>query len=180
MARYIMSVVAQDRSGIISELSGALAGLNGNIEAANQKVLVGYFEMMFLFSIDDTVTIQQIEERIQTEVKEPVHIYITNYQEVEIKDARTGTFIITLIGPDKPGILYRLTQYLASKLINIDDLQCNNIDGEFVVICQVSLPLELDLYMIQTDLEEMGKSMNFSTHIQHENIFVATNEIDIL
>jgi hypothetical protein len=46
-----------------------------------------------------------------------------------------------------------------------------------VAICQVSVPAELDVGMLQADLEASGRDMHFTAHMQHENVFVATNEL---
>jgi glycine cleavage system transcriptional repressor len=177
MTEYILSIAARDRSGIVAELSGALFELGGNILAATQTVLHDYFAMMILCALDDAVGIEDIRNKLSQRVSADLNLYVTERLPALTPPAHTETFIITLIGPDKPGILHTLTRYLASKQINIDDLHCQITDGQFVVICQVSVPAELDVGMLQADLEESGRHMQFTAHMQHENVFVATNEL---
>jgi len=177
MTEYILSIATRDRPGIVAELSGALFDLSGNILAAAQTVLQGYFTMMILCTVKGAASPEDLRRKVVERVPTDLNVYVTERQPAPITAPKTETFIITLVGPDKPGILYSLTRYVASRCINIDDLYCRATEGEFVVICQVSVPSEIDFVMLQADLEESGRKNGFSAHLQHENVFVATNEI---
>jgi glycine cleavage system transcriptional repressor len=177
MTEYILSIAARDRSGIVAELSGALFELGGNILSASQTVTHNYFAMMILCAMDDAIGTEEIRNKLAHRVSAGINIYVTERQPALTAPGHTETFIITLIGPDKPGILHALTSYLASRQINIDDLHCQATEGEFVAICQVSVPAELDVGMLQADLEARGRDLRFTAHMQHENVFVATNEL---
>ena len=178
MIRYIMSITAQDRAGIVAGVSEALVELGGNVEAASQTVHQGYFAMIILCAFDGTVDVEEMSGRVRGHAGDDLHVYITEHKARPV-EASGGeqSFIITSIGPDKPGILHALTSYLASKKINIDDLYSCVENGEFVVICQVSVPEALDVSMLQMDLETVGQERGFTASMQHENIFVATNEL---
>ncbi len=177
MVEYILSVAARDRSGIIAELSGALFELGGNILSATQTVLHDYFAMIILCAMDESVNPEDIRNKFDQRIGSEFNLYIAKRQPATIGPGQTRTFIITLIGPDRPGVLHALTNYLASKQINIDDLRCQTTEGEFLVICQVSVPEELDVDALQADLEASGRKLKFTAHMQHENVFVATNEL---
>jgi glycine cleavage system transcriptional repressor len=177
MVEYILSVAARDRSGIIAELSGALFELGGNILSATQTVLHDYFAMMILCEMDERVDPTDIRNKLDERIGSEFNLYVAKRRPATVEPGQTRTFIITLIGPDKPGVLHALTSYLASKQINIDDLRCQTAEGEFLVICQVSVPNALDVGALQADLEESGRKLKFKAHMQHENVFVATNEL---
>ncbi|MBN1437659.1 MAG: hypothetical protein JW936_11355 [Sedimentisphaerales bacterium] len=178
MKQYIMSITAQDRAGIVAGVSRAVVELQGNIEAASQTVHQGYFAMMLLCSFPKEVCKDGLREGICGQVGDDLHIYITEYEKGAVCVGAEGQpFIVTSIGPDRPGILQALADYLASKEINIDDLYAVVKDGDFVVICQVSVPGEVDIYMLQSDLEALGQSLGVVVQMQHEDIFVATNEL---
>ncbi len=84
--------------------------------------------------------------------------------------------MITAFGQDQPGIVRRFSQYLASKDINIVDLYGDRKGEEFVLIRQVKSPSGWDIRMLQADLEQMD-ALGFTVKLQHENIFVATNQL---
>ena len=181
MVRYIMSITAQDRAGIVAKVSGALLELGGNVEAASQTVHQGYFAMIVLCGFEAAgPSAEGLREAVLKEAGADLHVYVTEYRAArQAAGAEMQGFIVTAVGADRPGILCALANYLASKEINIDDLY-GYIDGEnFVVICQVSVPVELDVFMLQADLEAVGAEGKFRVNMQHENIFVATNELAV-
>ena len=46
-----------------------------------------------------------------------------------------------------------------------------------MLIGQVEVSENLDLSHLQADLEEMGRDKGYTVRLQHENIFVATNQL---
>jgi len=180
MASYIMSITARDRSGIVAGLSEALLAIGGNIVAASQTVHQGYFAMIINCDFPgEAVDIEKLTDLIHQKGGADLHVYITDYRP-PVSSGGAGnsqSFIVTSLGPDKPGLLHSLTTYLAGRDINIDDLYCCVDKGNFVVICQVSVPAGLDIFSLQTDLEEAGRQRGVVINMQHENIFVATNEL---
>jgi glycine cleavage system transcriptional repressor len=89
----------------------------------------------------------------------------------------TDRFVITAFGQDQPGIVRRFSEYLAGKDINIVDLYGDRRGEDFVLIGQVEVPMHWDIRMMQADLEQMGSELGFTVKLQHENIFVATNQL---
>ena len=85
--------------------------------------------------------------------------------------------MISAFGLDQPGIVRRFSQYLAGKDINIVDLYGDRTGDDFVLIGQVEVPARWDVRMMQTDLEQMGQELGFTVKLQHENVFVATNQL---
>jgi len=178
--KYIMSVTAQDRAGIVAGVGEAGLALGGNIEAASQTVHQGYFAMMILWSLPADVTTDQLVKAVRERTGADLHVYVTPYEPSAAQDtSQMQSFVITSLGPDKPGILHTLSAYLASKRINIDDLYATVKGEDFVVICQVAVPVELDVFMLQADLESVGRSLGLTIQMQHEDIFVATNELSL-
>lgn len=181
MAKYIMSITAQDKAGIVERVTEAGMSFGANIEAASQTVHQGYFAMIVLWSVGKGVCGEDLCRGVKEKCGGDIHVYVTEYMENQAcSQDDTQSFIITCIGPDKPGILHTLSSYLVSKDINIDDLySCVADGGDFVVICQVSIPANHDVFMLQADLESVGESSGVAIEMQHENIFVATNGLPL-
>ena len=49
-----------------------------------------------------------------------------------------------------------------------------------MLIGQLEVPTQWDIRMLQTDLEQMGIELGFTVKLQHENIFVATNQLRLV
>ena len=181
MSQYIISITATDHSGIVARVSRAVGTLGGNILSASQTVHQGYFAMILSVDFEQDLEIERISQAIENEAIEPLHVYVTPFESQSLLDSEeeTETFIVTTIGSDQPGILQAVSSYLASKNINIDDLYCCVKEGDFVVICEVSVVKGRGVFDLQVDLEAKGKAMGFTAHVLHENIFVATNELKL-
>ncbi len=178
---YVLNVMADDRPGIIAAVSGVIVALGGNIDACSQTVLGGYFTQILVVSFPKTVAAQDIVVRIQKAappggaLEVAARPYAAPVTPVEHKMGER--FVITALGKDKPGIIHRFSQYLAGKDINIVDLYWDCAGEDFVLTAQVEIPKRWELALLQADLDEMGREEGFSARVQHENIFVATNQL---
>lgn len=178
MKNFIISIAAQDHPGIVAGISEAIKELSGNIEAASQTVHQGYFAMILLGRFPREVDEDAIGRTINARAGADLNVYVTEYRPPKSQDsAEKQPFIVTSLGPDQPGILRAITSYLSSRNINIDDLYAKVQGNDFIVICQVAVPNDIDVYMIQADLEAIGQERGLTVQMQHENIFVATNEL---
>jgi len=79
-------------------------------------------------------------------------------------------------GQDQPGTVHQFASYLAKKGINILDCYAQAQEGLFNMILEVSIPRGVDIPEMQSEINWMGVEMGFSSRLQHENIFIATNE----
>jgi predicted amino acid-binding ACT domain protein len=85
-------------------------------------------------------------------------------------------FVLTVTGPDQRGIIHRISSYLASRGISISDFYARVEEGQFVMIIEIDIAPQTDVRTIQDDLAAMGEEMGLSAYLQHENIFIATND----
>jgi predicted amino acid-binding ACT domain protein len=61
--------------------------------------------------------------------------------------------------------------------VNITDLYGKRKDDDFVLVGQLSIPPAVNLRSLQSDLEITGQEYGFTVKVQHNNIFVATNQL---
>ena len=178
---YVLNVMSDDHPGIVAAVTGAVESLGGNIDACSQTVLRGYFTLIMIVSLPEAIDPQQLVDRVHaagttgSEYRVLVHPAIP--EEVATAKPAHDRFVITAFGKDQPGIVRSFSQYLAGKDINIVDLFGDRTGEEFVLIGQVEVPKHWDIHMLQADLEQMGQDLGFTVKLQHENIFVATNQL---
>jgi len=178
---FVLNVLSDDHPGIVSAVSEAVARLEGNIDACSQTVLGGYFTLIMVVSFAGGVN----SDRLTAEVRK-AHPGGSDLEVIarpflptsfQAKEHRADRFVITVFGKDRPGVVLRFSRYLAGKDINIVDLFGDRSGDDFVLISQCQIPAGWDISMLQADLEEMGKELGFTVRLQHENIFVATNQL---
>ncbi len=177
---FVLTVMSDDHPGIVAAVSDAVESLGGNIDSCSQTVLGGYFTLIMIVSVPEPIDPEQLAQRIRA-----AGAGGCAYQ-VLVRPGRAAAadssepaerFVISAFGEDQPGIVRRFSQYLAGKDINIVDLYGDRKGTQFVLIGQVEVPARWDVRMMQADLEQMGQELGFAVKLQHENVFVATNQL---
>lgn len=177
---YVLNVMSDDHPGIVAAVSQSVESAGGNIDACSQTVLRGYFTLIMIVSTPSAIDPEELAARVMAAggtSQYQVAVRTVGATEVYTSGEPCDRFVITAFGKDQPGIVRRFSQYLAGKDINIVDLYGDRSGEEFVLIGQVEIPAHWDIRMLQADLEEMGKELGFTVKLQHENIFVATNQL---
>jgi glycine cleavage system transcriptional repressor len=180
---YVLDVMSDDHPGIVAAVTTAVESLGGNIDACSQTVLGGYFTLIMIVSTPNPVDPSELSEHVRQAGTSNSPFQVLTRRAIpaqKLTPAETcGRFVITAFGKDQPGIVRRFSQYLAGRDINIVDLYGDRTGDEFVLIGQLEVPTRWDIRMLQTDLEQMGEELGFTVKLQHENIFVATNQLRV-
>ncbi len=178
---YVLDVMSDDHPGIVAAVTTAVESLGGNIDACSQTVLGGYFTLIMIVSTPKPVDPGELAEQVRQSGSSNSPFQVLARRAIPPEALapleKCGRFVITAFGKDQPGIVRRFSQYLAGRDINIVDLYGDRTGEEFVLIGQLEVPIRWDIRMLQTDLEEMGKELGFTVKLQHENVFVATNQL---
>jgi glycine cleavage system transcriptional repressor len=178
---FVVSVMALDRVGIVAGLTDAIVGLQGNIDAISQTVLQGYFTIIVTVHFDEERDAGALAEAIRRkgrpgELEVSIQERRVTSPAPVVKDAER--FILSILGPDRKGIIYRVSSYLASRNINIEDLYAYVAEKAFVLVAQIQLPPELEVERVKLDVEALWPASDMRVSLQHENIFLATNDVD--
>lgn len=179
MPEYIITVMARDRTGIVRDVSTALAALGGNISHVSQTVMRSYFTLILSVEVPPERTQLEIRQAIErTGAVGELEVNVRPYVEVETcEDCGAQQFTLSLQGPDSPGLIARTTGFLARNRVNIEDVYAYIHDQTALVLAQVSVPAEVDIDELQTGLEELLQQDGVAAHLQHENIFRATGDV---
>jgi glycine cleavage system transcriptional repressor len=178
---YVLDVMSDDHPGIVAAVTTAVESLGGNIDACSQTVLGGYFTLIMIVSFPEAIEPEQLAETVRGSETGGSCFQVLVRRAVA-PDSRkpaepSGRFVITAFGRDRPGIVRQFSRYLAGKDINIVDLYGDRTGEGFVLIGQLEIPNRWDIRLLQADLEQMGQELGFTVKLQHENVFVATNQL---
>ncbi len=177
---FVLTVMSDDHPGIVAAVSDAVESLGGNIDSCSQTVLGGYFTLIMIVSVPEPIDPEQLAQRVCGAESSGIgyQVLVRPARAAQLSTADPAErFVISAFGEDQPGIVRRFSQYLAGKDINIVDLYGDRNGTQFVLIGQVEVPARWDVRMMQADLEQMGQELGFTVKLQHENVFVATNQL---
>ena len=180
MKEFIVSVMAKDRPGIVAAVSGAVAALGGNITHLSQTVLREYFTIILSLEAPDSLDTETLRETVAA-AGAPGEFQVGAAVFEEGGDWRGGRplerFVLTARCRDRTGIIHRISRTLADASINIDDFYAYVLEGELIMILQLGVPAGVSIPQIQEDLERLAREEGISAHLQHEDIFRATTEL---
>lgn len=181
---YVLDVMSDDHPGIVAAVTTAVESLGGNIDACSQTVLGGFFTLIMIVSLPEPIDSELLVERVRASETSgsglQVMARLRRLAEPSVPKEAVDRFVITAFGKDQPGIVRRFSEYLAGKDINIVDLYGDRSGDEFVLIGQLEVPEHWDIRLLQADLEQMGEELHFTVKLQHENVFVATNQLRLI
>ncbi|MBW1635450.1 MAG: hypothetical protein JRJ68_04160 [Deltaproteobacteria bacterium] len=180
--QMIISVMSKDRPGIIASITGAIYKLEGDVSDLNQSVLCNYLNMILSVSFNENVNKEDL-------IAEISHIKTECKFEVSIKEIDQGgekipppeeTYIMTVHGPNRTGLVYGISQFCADHTINILDLATTLKGNRFSMVLQLDLqncpsPIET----VQSALEDYSEQSGQTITMQHNDIFQVTNEVTL-
>ncbi|MQM72934.1 MAG: ACT domain-containing protein [Eubacteriaceae bacterium] len=86
--------------------------------------------------------------------------------------------VITVIGKDKIGIIYRVSEILSKYKINIEDISQTILQDVFTMVMLVDLSVSTCKFTdLKNKLEDLGKEIGMTIRIQNEDIFNAMHTI---
>ena len=184
MKQMIISVMSKDRPGIIADITGAIYKLGGDVADLNQTVLCGYLTMILSASFDPEVTKEDLLASIS-------HIKTNSKFEVSIKEIDPDqaeedmgppeeTYILTVQGPNKTGIVHGISLFCFDHNINISDLATTLQNDQYTMALQLDLKkCNTSLEKLQQNLEEYSRQSGLTIMMQHNDIFQVTNEVTL-
>lgn len=86
--------------------------------------------------------------------------------------------IVSVVGSDKVGIIARVSNFLADRGINIDDISQTVLEGNFVMMMMVDLSKSPEkIGPLKAELEILGDQLGVSIAMMHERVFGAMHRI---
>ncbi len=146
-AYYAISVVGPDRPGIVAGVSEALFRLGCNIADSSCAMLAGEFAMILIVSHPRPVNQARILETLKPAcdaLSLTLALRTLHTGEQTRKTPEGEICQITVYGADQPGIVYKVTNALAARKINIMDLQTKLVGTPqqpvYVMLLEATLP----------------------------------------
>lgn len=159
----VITIIAQDRPGLVESLAGAIARHGGNWLESRMSRLGGQFAGIVRASLPDSA-----REKLIGELKglEASGIKFSVQSDAAPAAAGTGALVeLNLIGQDRPGIVRQISQALAQRDVNVEDLstECSSapMSGEnlFHARAKLKIPASCSLETLRSELEKIASDL---------------------
>ena len=138
-----VTVLGDDRPGIVADVTTALAGLGANLEDSTMTLLRGHFAMVVL--VRTTVPVEQVQAALDPLTASGSLTIDTRGLAESAEPTRPGAaYTLRVHGADRSGIVAGVTQVVAEHGGNIVDLGTRLGADLYVLIAEVELPASAD------------------------------------
>ena len=159
----VLSVLSEDRPGIVETLSDVLASNGGNWTESSMLSLAGKFAGILLAEVPEN----RVDSFITAlDALAADGIRVTSERSsggTRSEDARYVA--LELVGQDRPGIVHEITEVLARHDVNVQELettvQSASMSGEslFLAHARVFIPADADTDSLREELEDLANEM---------------------
>ena len=184
MNKAILSVLGQDRPGIVAAISKILFQQNCNIENISQTSLQSEFAGIFIVAIPAEISLETLKNSLIDELQRlDMHVQIKPLQPQDPgrSFAKFESFVITTKGPDRKGLVAGITEVIADHGANITNLQAvfkgGKEPGDNIMIYEVDVPIHVEQKILDQQLRQKAEELSLEISIQHRYIFEAINRI---
>src|SRR6058998_3143111 len=111
----LVTAVGADRPGIAAAVAKVLYDHGGNVEDSRMAILGGHFAMMLIVALPSATDAAALEAALAAPAKAlDLIVAVRPVEEASKEHAAGSSYVVTVYGADRPGIVYRVTSALAS------------------------------------------------------------------
>lgn len=171
MASFVISVLGDDRAGLVEALSAVVAEHGGNWEQSHMTQLAGKFAGVVLVSIPS-----QHSPGFSSALESLDHSGLLHLSAEEGREvvAAGPSIEIRVMGNDHPGIVHELSHLLATRNVSIDDLETGTSPAPmaggqiFEAVARLRLPSGLSEEDLVDDIGALAADLMVDVEILDE------------
>ncbi|MFG3439141.1 glycine cleavage system protein R [Nonomuraea sp. NPDC047897] len=157
MGLSAVTVLGVDRPGVIAAVTGSLAGCGANIQDSTMTLLGGHVAMMLLVSGD--LSPEDLLRRVSAPDLVVTASAVKAQRHFGSPSSGRG-HVLTVHGPDRPGILSVISTELAAVGGHITGMSSRLSGRLYVLIADVELPDEVDVAGLASRLAAVGAGLD--------------------
>lgn len=164
MTSLAITVVGHDRPGIIAQAAEVLSQCGMNLEDSSMTLLRGHFAMTLICAGEADAA--EIEAALQPLVNGSLDVTVREVPEEPDLPPLGSTYLVTVHGADRLGIVARLASVIAAAGGNITDLTTRLSGTLYVLLAEVDLPRSADVESLQGRLAEVSAELGVDTSMR--------------
>jgi glycine cleavage system transcriptional repressor len=175
MDRYAMlTAFGQDRPGIVAAVAEGLFQLHCNIEDTCMTRLRGEFTMMVMVKLPSELLSDHLATRLAL-FTEPLGLTVLCREvpkeaAIPQSSSDTPTYMLSVYGADRPGIVAKVARIVANHAGNITDVNTRVIGTPerpvYVMLLEVLLPPEQEPVHLERALEALKSSLGVDVSLR--------------
>lgn len=184
MTKLSASFLGVDCPGVVAAITVLFGEKGCNIEAMSQTMLSGEFAAIFVVRVPDGMTADTLRDYLTAGLaRMEVDLSVMVRPAVEKQwgqNLRCEPFVVTVDGPDGPGLIGSMSKVFARHGVNIENLTAileEMREGNAIFVFEVMVPESVDIGRLRRELTLEGKNLGLRVSAQHRNIFEAVHRV---
>lgn len=182
MNKVVVSVLGEDRPGIVYSVSKVLGETGCDILEVSQTILQTEFAGIFIAAIPADLTQEGLVERLEDELApKALSAWVKEFKAPQgVTPVESEPYVITLRGPDQKGIIPNFTGVIAGFDVNIENLKAiplENDTRQVVIAFEVAVPTAVHRPAFREALRFKADELDLELSVQHRDIFEAIHRI---
>jgi glycine cleavage system regulatory protein len=160
----VLTVIGPDRPGLVESLSQAIAGQEGNWLESRMARMAGQFAGILRANVPEEKAEALRSELLALETQ-GIRITVETSTAAEGYETELRPLTLALVGSDRPGIIHEISQVLARRGVNVDELTTEQsvapMSGETLFHANADLraPLDLKVEDLREQLEALAQDL---------------------
>jgi len=156
----VMTIIGKDHTGLVESLARLIADNQGNWLESRMCHLGGEFAGILRVLVPEESE-QNLVQALQAMQSEGLTVIVRPDETTPSAEPAKGASL-SLIGQDRPGIIYQISAALANHRINVEELESERfsapMSGEtiFTAMARLQIPEFCNLANLRKELEEIG------------------------
>ena len=175
MKRFAFTFIGKDRPGIIARVTQTLFNSGCNIEDTTMTILEGEFAMILIASVPSPSLERKLKKAFDLcKAKWGLNHFWNVLPGTVIRGEKhppgTSTYVVSVIGKDRTGIVYETSRLLAKAGLNITDLNSKILgEGEkavFAMVLEVDIPKRFSIKRLDPAWKSLRRRLKVDVHVK--------------
>ena len=165
MTKAVIATIAEDRPGLVSELSELVLALDLNIEDSRMTVLGGEFAVLMSIAGKES-SLAALREQLAAQADRGGFVYIYRDTSDRPKIQRR-IFQVSVESMDHPGIVHGVTAFFSERGVNIRELTTDNEPAAHTGIPVFNMQMQIEV-VADEPIEQLREA--FQTFCEREGL----------
>lgn len=163
MTRIVLTVIGDDRAGLVEALSETISEHGGNWERSQMTELAGKFAGIVVVSVPDE-RVARLRAALDS-LDGLLDVSVHPVSDAELPPVDAPEFVIDLLGTDRPGIVREVSAVLHRHHLSIESIETQTREAPmaggrlFEAHVVVRLPDQADPAAVRADLEQLAAEL---------------------
>ncbi len=181
--KIVLSVLGNDRPGIVAEVARILYEHGCNVENVSQTTLQTEFAAIFIILAPEDLQPGRLLEALEKGLAPlGLKVFLKPMEPLPPASSTPGErFVVTTTGPDRLGLVAGIAQVMARFSVNITNLRAVFRGGQDplqnTMIYEVEVPPGTDQPAFRRALAARAEELGLELSMQHRRIFEAVHRV---